>query len=99
MTTTTACTVHGPACERIHVGDAVKVVYGEGQVGFGSTGTVIATTQYGDYVVAFDTPVVYTANGDTSTYARLTYAEHELAKLAQADAEYVTGPAGSALRR
>jgi hypothetical protein len=80
MTTTTACTVHGPACDRIHVGDAVTVVYGEGQVGYGSTGTVIATTGYGDYVVAFDTPVVYTAHGETSTYTRLNYSEHELDK-------------------
>ena len=78
MTAATACTVHGPACERIHVGDAVQVVYGEGQIGFGSTGTVIATTQYGDYVVAFDTPVVHTAHGETSTYARLNYSEGEL---------------------
>lgn len=85
MTATTApstCTVHGPACDRIHVGDRVAVVLDPGQLGYGATGTVIATTQYAEFIVAFDTPVSYTYGGETSVYARLPFGEEELDKLA-----------------
>lgn len=81
--TTTACTVHGPSCERIHVGDRVEVVLDPGQLGYGATGTVIATTRYDDYVVEFDTPVSYTYGGETSVYTRLNYNEAELEQLAR----------------
>lgn len=77
MTDTTAtCPVHGPACDRIHVGDRVQVVYGEGQLGFGQAGEVVATDRYGNFHVRFDVPVV----ANDSTYAHPAYAESELAK-------------------
>jgi hypothetical protein len=79
--TTTTCTVHGPACERIHVGDRVAVVYGPTQVGYGQTGVVVATTRYGNYVVRFDTPATVVIKGETFSYDQLHYGEDELDKV------------------
>jgi hypothetical protein len=77
-----ATCIHGPACERIHVGHAVKIVLDEGQLGYGSTGVVIATDRYNNCVVRFDAPVTYAYGGDTSTYTQLSYGEAELEKVA-----------------
>jgi hypothetical protein len=38
--TNTTCTVHGPTCERIHVGDVVRVV--TGTIGYLQLGNVTA---------------------------------------------------------
>lgn len=82
MTNTTApATCIGPACQRLHVGYAVKVVLDENQLGYGATGVVIATDRYDNFVVRFDVPVTYTYGGDTSTYTQLTFGEAELERI------------------
>lgn len=72
-----ATCIHGPACARIHVGHAVKIVLDEGQLGYGATGVVIATTRYENFVVRFDTPVIY----DGEAISSLNYGEAELDRI------------------
>ena len=80
-TTAPANCIHGPACERLHVGYAVKIVLDENQLGYGATGVIIGTDRYENFVVRFDAPVTYTYGGDTFTYDQLTYGEAELDRI------------------
>ena len=88
MTATAPATcIHGPACQRIHVGDRVKVVYGESQIGYGQTGVVTADTDHGHYTVRFDSPaksVVIareTGQPEEFLYLELNYSEAELDRI------------------
>lgn len=82
------CTFHGPNCQRLHIGDRVRVTYGPTQIGYGQYGVVVANADSGRFTVRFDVPAKVTVTARETglpvdfSYPELTYSEHELDKLA-----------------